>query len=156
MGLSISAPIWQSYFADLLNKNIDNARDFCFPIMDDVLIFLQNESDHLRHLRAIFGLLKQNGLKASPQKCELARKELVYMGHNLIVRNDELYITPLKSRTEAITKLQRPKNVREIRRFCGMVQWLSTWVPQLQTLLYPIHQLTKWNAKFEWTRHSQT
>ena len=156
MGLNISAPIWQSYFADLLDKNIENAREFCFPIMDDVIIFSRNETDHLKHLQTIFNILIQNGLKASPEKCQLARKLLTYMGHNLIVQDGELYIAPLKDRTEAIKKLQPPKNVREVRRFCGMVQWLSAWVPQLQTLLHPIHQLTKRNTTFAWSQvHEQ-
>ena len=47
-------------------------------------------------------------------------------------------ITPLRSRTEAISKILTPKTAKQCKSFCGVVNYLSLFCPDLQTLLKPI------------------
>ena len=66
-----------------------------------------------------------------------------------------LYITPLKSRVDAITKMNPPTNVKECRQFCGMVNYLSMFLESLQMILVPIYNLTRKKIKFQWEREQQ-
>ena len=50
---------------------------------------------------------------------------------------------PLRSRLEAIQKLQPPKTPKGCRSFVGVVNFLSMFCPELQKLLKPIYDLTK-------------
>ena len=59
-------------------------------------------------------------------------------------------ITPLRSRTEAINKIPTPKTPKQCKRFCGVVNYLSLFCPDLQTLLKPIVELTRKGRPFIW------
>ena len=74
------------------------------------------------------------------------------MEHTLMVKDKVPYITPLKSRVDAITKMNPPTNVKECRQFCGMVNYLSMFLESLQMILVPIYNLTRKKVKFQWDR----
>ena len=62
---------------------------------------------------------------------------------------------PLRSRLEAIQKLQPPTTVKGCRSFVGMVNFLSMLCPELQKLLKPICDLTRKGRPFIWGREQQ-
>ena len=47
------------------------------------------------------------------------------MGHQLLIEDKTPKITPMKSRVEAILKLNAPKTPKGCKQFCGMVNYLS-------------------------------
>ena len=59
-------------------------------------------------------------------------------------------ITPLRSRTEAIRKIPTPKTAKQCKSFCGVVNYLSLFCPDLQTLLKPVVELTRKGRPFVW------
>ena len=94
-GLNISPSIWQSYIHAILDCL--QSRKHCKAIMDDLLLFtLTKKLDDL----LIVLLIK--GLKVSPKKCQLFRKELQYMGNTIFIKDRRVCVKPLQSRLEAI------------------------------------------------------
>ena len=83
-------------------------------------------------------------------------RKLVYMGHTLLILDGRPQITPLKTRTEAILKLDPPKTVKNCKQFCGMVNFLSIFLKDLQLILAPIYQLTKKGIPFVWSEECET
>ena len=65
------------------------------------------------------------------------------MGHQVTIIDNIPHITPVKSRVEAIVKLDPPKSPKNCKQFCGMVTYLSMFLKDLQTKLIPIYHLTK-------------
>ena len=63
---------------------------------------------------------------------------------------------PLRSRLEAIQKLQPAKTPKGCRSFAGVVNFLSMFCPELQKLLKPIYDLTREGEPFYWGRNSRT
>ena len=59
-------------------------------------------------------------------------------------------ITPLRSRTEAINKISTTKTPKQCKSFCGVVNYLSLFYPDLQKLLKPIVELTRKGRPFIW------
>ena len=55
----------------------------------------------------------------------------------------------------AIKKRKKPHNLKTVRGFCGMTNYLSKFLPKLSDLLKPIRKLPRKNIKFEWTEESQ-
>ena len=141
MGLNISPSIWQSY----LNAILDclQSRKYCEAIMDNLLLFTPSKRSHMDKLEDLLKVLLKNGLKIYPQKCQLFRTNLQYMGNEIFIQNKRVGVQPLRSRLEAIQKLQPPSMVKGCRSFAGMVNFLSMFFPELQKLLKPIYDLTR-------------
>ena len=62
---------------------------------------------------------------------------------------------PLRSRLEAIQKLQPPKTPKGCRRFAGVVNFLSMFCPELQKLLKLIYDLTRKGKPFSLGKEQQ-
>ena len=148
MGLSVSPAIWQNFIQKVLQEIPDHRKNH-LAIMDDCLVF-SKKYDHLKHLTDLFKALIRNGLKISPRKCKLFKTSLVYMGHQVSIIDGIPHITPVKSRVDAIVKLDPPKSPKNCKQFCGMVNYLSMFLKDLQTKLIPIYHLTKKGVPFHW------
>ena len=64
---------------------------------------------------------------------------------------DKVCYTPLKDKCDAIGNLESPKTLRQTRAFCGMANFLSSFLPNLCRLLIRIYDLQKKAKKFKWT-----
>ena len=102
--------------------------------MDDLLLFTPSKKSHIAKLEDLLETLLKNGLKISPKKSQLFRTELQYMGNTIFIQERRVCNKPLRSRLEAIQKLQSPTTVKGCRSFTGMVNFLSMFCPELQKL----------------------
>ena len=141
MGLSVSPAIWQNFIQRVLQE-IPDYRKSHLAIMDDILTY-SKRSDHIGKLIDLFKAVIRNGLKMSPRKCKLFKKSLVFMGLTMMIKDGMPKMKPLKSRIEAILKVKPPTTVKECRSFCGMVNYMSIFLPSLQEKLIPIYFITK-------------
>ena len=153
MELNISPFIWQSYINTILDC-LQN-RKHCETIMDDLLLFIPSKGLHMEKLEDLLKALLKNGLKISPKKFPLVRTNLQYMGNEIFIQSKRVWVKPLRSRLDAIQKLQPPSTVKGCRSFVGMVNFLSMFCPELQKLLKPIYDLTRKGRLFIWGREHQ-
>ena len=147
MGLNISTSIWQSYINAILDCL--QSRKYCEAIMDDLLLFFPSKKSQGAKL------LLKNALKISPMKSQLFRTKVQYMGNTIFIKDRRVCIKPLRSRLEAIQKLQPPTTAKGCRSFAGMVNFLSMFCPELQKILKPIYDLTRKGRKFIWEKEQQ-
>ena len=77
------------------------------------------------------------------------------MGLEFQVDNDKVCYTPLKGKCEAVTNLDSPKTLKQTRAFCGMVNFLSSFLLDLRRLLVPIYDIQKKSKKFKWTDEAE-
>ena len=83
------------------------------------------------------------------------RTNLQYMGNEIFIENKTVCVKPLRSRLEAIQKLQPPKTPKGCRSFVGVVNFLSMFCLELQKLLKPIYDLTRKGRPFNWGKEQQ-
>ena len=154
MGMRVSPQIWQQ-FVDLVFQNdvIKHKQNFDV-IMDDTFIHLTAE-EHMDDLMDLFKVLRKYGLKLSPHKCQFFKKKIVYMGLEFQIQGDKVCYTPLKDKCDTIRNLESPKTLRQTRAFCRMVNFLSSFLPNLRRLLIPIYDLQKKAKKFKWTEEAK-
>ena len=77
------------------------------------------------------------------------------MGNTIFIKEKRVCIRPLKSRLEAIQKLEPPMNQKGCRSFAGMVNFVSIFCPELQKWLKPLYELTKKGRPFVWRDEQQ-
>ena len=70
--------------------------------MDDLSLFTPTKKSHIAKSEDLLKVLLKNGLKISPKKCQLSRKELQYIGNTIFIKDKGVCIKPLQSRLEAI------------------------------------------------------
>ena len=126
-----------------MQKNFD-------VIMDDTFIHSTAE-EHMDDLLDLFKVLQKYGLKISPHKCQFFKKKIVYMVLEFQVQDDKVCYLPLKDKCKAIQNLDSPKTLKQTRAFCGTVNFLSSFLPDLRRLLIPKYDLQKKLKKFKWT-----
>ena len=77
------------------------------------------------------------------------------MGNEFVINKRTMTIIPLRSRTETISKIPTPKTAKQCKSFCGVVNYLSLFCPDLQTLLKPIVELTRKGRPFVWGQEQE-
>ena len=137
MGMGISPDIWQQFVDLVFQDDIIKRKQNFNVIMDDTFIHSTKE-EHMDDLMDLFKVLRKYGLKISPHKCQFFKKKIVYIGLEFQVKESEVCYTPLKDKYEAIRNLESPKTLKQTRAFCDMVNFLSSFLPNLRCLLIPI------------------
>ena len=148
MSMSVSPQIWQQFIDLVIQDDIIKRKQNFDVIMDDTFIHSMKE-EHMDDLMDLFRVLQKYGLKISPHKCQFFKKKIVYMGLEFQVKDSKVCYTPLKDKCEAIRNLESPRTLKQTRAFCGMVNFLSSFLPNLQFLLIPIYDLQKKSKKFK-------
>ena len=154
MGMSVSPQIWQQFIDLVFQDDLIKHKQNFDVIMDDTFIHLTVD-EHMDDLMDLFKVLQKYGFKISPHKCQFFKKKIVYMGLEFQVEDDKVCYTPLKDKCEAIQNLDLPKTLKQTRTFCGMVNFLSSFLPNLRRLLIPTYDLPKKSKKFKWTEEAE-
>ena len=142
MGMSASPQIWQQFVDLVFQDNLIKRKQNFDVIMDNTFIHY-TQDEHMDDLKDLFKVLWKYGFKISPDKCQFFKKKIVYMGLEFQVKDDKVCYTPLKDKCEAIQNLDSPKTLKQTRAFCGMVNFPSSFLPNLRQLLIPIYDLQK-------------
>ena len=129
MGMSVSPQIWQQFVDLVFQDDIIKRKQNFDVIMDDTLYTLQKRNTWIMDL---FKVLRKYGLKISPHKCQFFKKKIVYMGLEFQVKNSKVCYTLLKDKCEVIRNLESPKTLKQTRAVCGMVNFLSLFLPNLR------------------------
>ena len=131
MGMSVSPQIWQQFVDLVFQDDLIKCKQNFDVIMDDIFIH-STEEEHMDDLIDLLKVLHKYSLKISPHKCQFFKKKIVYMGLEFQVNNDKVCSTPLKDKCEVIGNLDSPKTLKQTRAFCGMVNFLLSFLPNLR------------------------
>ena len=82
--------------------------------MDDLLLFTPTKKAHIAKLKELLKDLLKNGLKILPKKCKLFKTELHYMENTIFIKDRKECVRSLRSRIEAILKLEPPKHQKDV------------------------------------------
>jgi len=100
-------------FSRLVCKLEVGCESFCVVYLDDVLIFSETWSDHVRHLRIVFERVRNAGLTLKRSECEFAAAELDYLGHHIGLGK----VSPREEKVRALIDFPRPLNRKAVQRF---------------------------------------
>ena len=123
----------------------------CLLYIDDVIVFGDSFEQHLQRVAEVLERLEKVGLKVSPTKCQLFKRQVAFLGH--IVSEDGISTDPNK--ITAVESWSTPKNVHELRSFLGLCSYYRRFVEGFATIAKPLHRLTEKNSSFRWTQECQ-
>ena len=133
MGVAGSPDIFQAKMSELM---VD--LEFVRTYLDDLLtITKSNLSDHLDKIRKVLTRLREAGLKVNAEKSKFCAHETDYLGY-ILTRDG---IKPQSKKIEAILAINPPTNVKELRRFLGMVQYYRDMWIRRSEMLAPLTDL---------------
>ena len=99
-----------AYFQLLMNKVLKGLK-FAMTYLDDIIIFSQDESQHLEHLEIVFSCLQEAGLKMKHSKCDFFKSEIHYLGHLISPEG----ISPLPNKLDSIKHMPVLNSTKEIK-----------------------------------------
>lgn len=101
-----------------------------FAYLDDIIIVTKTFEEHLYWLRKVLTEIRDAKLKLNLGKCEFCCQEVKYLGY--LVNENGLQIDPDK--VAPVLNYPAPCNVKQLRRFLGMLSWYRRFIPNYATI----------------------
>ena len=143
-GLTNGPATYQRYMNDVLFEFLDV---FCTVYLDDILIYSEDPSQHIDHVKQVLKRLQEAGLQADIKKCEFGVTKTRYLG--FIVKTDGICVDPDK--IETIKDWKPPTNVKQIQSFLGFCNFYRRFIRNFGVIARPLNQLTHKNKEFVFT-----
>jgi hypothetical protein len=131
-------------FADLKGR-------YVFNFLDDLVVYSASEDEHVVYVREVLGRLQRPGFTLSPEKVAFGAREIKYLGHLISSRGIKI----LPERVAAIREYPRPKNLRALRSFLGMVGFYGRFIPGYSDHASVLHALKKKGVSYNWGSEHQ-
>lgn len=146
-GLRNAAQTFQRFIDGVL-RNLP----FCFAYIDDILVFSNSQEEHDNHLRALFKQLAEYGIRINSEKCTFSATKVKFLGYSISANGSE----PLQERVADLQACPPPENVRQLRRFLGMINFYRRFIQNAAQSQAPLHKLLsgpkqKGTTPIEWT-----
>jgi len=126
-GLCNAPATFQAPMNDVLRPFL---RRFVLVFFDDILIYSETWTDHLRHLRAVLSMLPQHQLFVKSAKCAFGVASVAYLGH--IISEAGVSMDP--SKVQAIHDWPVPRSARAVRGFLGLAGYYRKFVRNIGTV----------------------
>ena len=120
--------------------------NFYLTFIDDIFCASQNVYQHLLHLKLLFHRLLENNLTINLEKSHFFRSEVKFLGHILTSTG----IKPVPEKIEAIRNFSRPRNLKELRGFLGLINFYTKFSKKHAAKIVPILELLKKGVKLSW------
>ena len=147
-GLKVSSEILQRKLNEALS-----GLNSVICVADDLLVMgsgntrEEADSDHEQNLLELQKRYTERNIRLNNEKSILKQTQVKFMGH--LITNEGVQAD--KSKVEAILSMPAPTDVHGVKRFCGMIQYLSKFLPNLASDLQPIRELTKKDVDWNWS-----
>ena len=116
--------------------------------LDDILITGKNEGEHLANLQQVLERFKQYGIRLKQAKCRIMKPSVDYLGYCI----DKNGLHTLLEKISAIQDAPRPKSVKKLRSFLGLVNYYGRFIRDLSTVTYPLNRLLCKGIQWGWNR----
>ena len=140
-GVSSAPEIYQRIMESIL---CDMTGVICY--FDDILIHAETLESHNEILENVLQKLKEVGLQLNESKCEYRKEEIAFLGHIISAEG----VRPDPSKISAISELPDPTNVDELRRYLGMINYLSRYIVNLSSISKPLNELLQKDTEWCW------
>ena len=105
--------------------------------MDDILVHLWTEREHLHALDKVLEAHVDAGIKLKAKKTFLFEKAVDFLGHRVSAKG----ITLSSRHLDAINNIRDPTSGKEVQQMIGFMQYFSSFVPQFSQLTAPMNEL---------------
>ena len=120
--------------------------------LDDILVTGPTEEQHLATLEEVLHRLDTAGVRLKHKKCAFMLPSIEYLGHRISADG----LQPTDSKIKALKQAPVPANVSQLKSFLGLLNYYGNFVPNLSTVLAPLHSLLHKRATWTWEPEQQS
>ena len=118
----VSAPFGLTNATAEFQRFMENAwGEFVFPYVGDSLAFFHTFVDHLNHLKKLFQILREKGIKVTANKCKLFQRQVNYLGR--VISSGGYYIDQANIKAVTILLNQKPRTTEEVGHQLGLIAY---------------------------------
>ncbi len=119
---------------------------FMHVYIDDIFVFSDSIEEHQEHLRIIFDRLREQTLYLKWKKCELYANRIECLGYII----DDMGLHADEDKLTHIMEWRTPQSYHDIQHFVGLVQYLSTFLPDITAYTGLLLAITQNGNAFNW------
>ena len=120
-------------------------------LLDNILITGPSTEEHLDNIDKVLRGLSEAGLPLKAVKCQFMKPVLECLGN----RVDAEGFHPVEAKVKAIQEAPAPKNPTELKSFPGMLNFCGKFIPNLSSILEPLHSLLRKDVVWKWEVEQQ-
>ena len=124
--------IMNKILRDLINKGKVAA------FVDDMLVETETKEGHDEIVEEVLRRLKENNLYVKPKKCIWKVRKIGFL--EMVIEPNRIEIE--KEKVNGILSWPEPKNVRNVRKFLGFVNYYKKFIKNFAQVARPINTLT--------------
>ena len=111
----------------------------CLVYLDDIVIYLSTQEEHIECLQAVLDCFGLHRLKLKPLKCEFFKEKIEYLGHSVSLKG----MWPSRDNLKAITKYPEPMMYTAIKGFIGLVGHYRCFIKDFAKITDPLHEYAR-------------
>lgn len=135
-GLKNAPSIFQRAIDDVLREQIGKS---CYVYVDDVIIFSENEDDHVKHIAWVLNRLYEANMRISREKSHFFQESVEYLG--FVVSRGGIKTSPAK--VEAIHDYEQPSTLFNVRSFLGLASYYRCFIKDFASIAKPLTDILK-------------
>lgn len=137
-GLTGAPTAWQRWINSLLHEYLE---EFCSAFLDDILIWSDGDLDDLLDkVKKVLERLQNAKLKLDLKQCEIAVKQVKYLGF-VVTMGEGISVDPEKK--TAIENWEYSQTQNGVRSFLGFANFYRDFVSGFVNLSAPLQRFTK-------------
>ncbi|MES9971177.1 MAG: ribonuclease H family protein, partial [Candidatus Thiodiazotropha sp.] len=90
-------------------------------------------------------------MKLSPQKCRFAQQKCEFLGHEISKDG----ISPPADRLKAVSDYPVPQNVKQLKRFLGLMNWFRKYIRNYSATANCLYALLRKGVRYVWNEEQQ-
>jgi hypothetical protein len=119
---------------------------FVHVYLDDIFVYSDSIEEHEQHLKIVFDLLRKNEFFLKESKVQLYAKEVDCLGHMI----DDKGIHADADKMQRVRDWKTPRNYNDVQRFLGLIQYISSFLPDIAAYTGPLAAMTQNSQPFNW------
>lgn len=131
MGLTNAPSTFQRVMERMLSPYL---RKFVLVYLDDLLIYSNNEEEHLQHLEAVLTTLRQHKFFLNKEKCDIAQISVIFLGHTV----GKGTVGVEEEKVRAMRNWAVPKTRTEVQRFLGFANFYRRFLRDFAHVAAPL------------------
>ena len=124
---------------------------FCRVFLDDIVVYSASKEEHHHHVQTVLKILEDTGFTLKSSKCTFSAGEVDLLGFK--ISGDGVH--PQEEKIKVIKDMKPPTDVKQVRRFLGMLGFYRTMIPNFAYYASHLTDLTKKHARWMWEQKHQ-
>ena len=126
-------------FQQLMTNCLELNYSTCLVYLNDVIIYLSMQEEHIKRLWAVLKHFRLHGLKLKPLKCEFFKEKIEYLGHSVSSRG----MWSNRDNLKAIVKYPEPTMYTAIKGIIRLIGHYRHFFKDFTKIADPLHEYVR-------------